>query len=266
MKKVNDKNLIRIENQNTENLLENKRKSIQDKINEYKNERSKIINQMLILQKDIENNSAEIEVLENFSKFTDGVSNKKTENILKNAKKAGVDGKDILHNVALQIQQEIKQRERDLLTLKTDIENKKEAKEKLKIKIEEVKSLIDAENVELKSIKNKLMLHYHKVLNEGLDTRQEGLIWIIKAIWNLGHNVIMYYMPNFLDEKAIDFLFSIAHKEFALQKIRSDIEEIKAKLKNRLQIMKNTLGKGKSLSRTFKTDIKVKIWIIKIFF
>ena len=231
---------------------------MQEHINEAKSNRAKAINQMLILQKDIENNSAEIEVLENFSKFTDGISVRKSD-LIKKEKKAGVDNKDILSNVALQFQKEIKKRDRDLLNLKNENENKKEAKEKLKFKIDEIKEKLEIEKTELKTIKNKLMLHYHRILNDGLDTRQEGLIWVIKAIWNLGHNVIMYYMPNYLDEKAISFLFSIAHKEFALQKIRSDIEDHKAKLKNKLQSIKNSNSKGKSFMKTFKTDMQVNL-------
>lgn len=248
----------RIENQSTENLLENRRKAVQERINEMKSDRAKATNQMLILQKDIENNCAEIEVLENFSKFTDGVARK--SELIKNAKKAGIEGKDLLSNVALQYQQEINKRERDLQNLKNEIENKKEAKEKLKLKIEEIKNNLEAEKTELKSIKNKLMLHYHKILNDGLDTRQEGLLWALKAIWNLGHNVIMYYMPNYLDEKAIDFLFSIAHKEFALQKIRADVEDTKAKLKSRLFAIKNSNSKGRSFNKTFKTDVQMVSW------
>ncbi len=247
---------MRIENQNTENLLENRRKTVQDRINELKGERSRTINQLLILQKDIENNSAEIEVLENFSKFTDGIQPKKSE-LFRSAKKAGLDQKEIFSNVALQYQNEINKREKDLQCLRIENDTKKEAKEKLKLKIEEIKGLLEVEKIELNSIKNKLMLHYHKVLNEGLDTRQEGLVWIIKAIWNLGHNVIMYYMPNYLDETAIDFLFSVSHKEFASQKIRSDIEETKGKLKNKLQLIKNNLSRGKSFAKTFKTDFQV---------
>jgi len=222
-----------------------------------KSERAKVINQVLILQKDIENNSVEIEVLENFSKFTDGLAARKSD-LIKNAKKAGIESKDILSNAALQYQKEINKRERDLLCLKNDIENKKEAKEKLKLKIEEIKNNLEAVKSELKSIKNKLMLHYHKILNDGLDTRAEGLIWVIKAIWNLGHNVIMTYIPSYLDEKAIDFLFSVAHKEFALQKIRAEAEEAKAKLKNRMQSIRNSNSK-KGFGRTFKTDVQMVI-------
>jgi hypothetical protein len=142
--------------------------------------------------------------------------------------------------------------------LKLENDGKIEIKEKLKIKLEEINYRIDEIKAEFKVIKNKLLLHYHKTLNKGIDTRQEGLIWVIKAIWNLGHNVIMYYFPSYLDEKSIDFLFSIAHKEFSLQKIKNEIEEIKNQLKNRLFILKNNKDKKIFMNRTFKTETKVR--------
>jgi hypothetical protein len=198
------------------------------------------------VQKEIENNSAEIEVLENFSKFVD---NKKD---YYNAKK----GTDLLF-FAGEVQNQVIKREKDLQILKIENEGKIEIKDKLKIKLEEINYKLDEIKEESKVIKNKLLLHYHKILNKGIDTRQEGLIWVIKAIWNLGHNVIMYYFPSFLDEKSIDFLFSIAHKEFSLQKINNEIEEIKNQLKNRLFVIKNNKDKKNFMNRTFKTETKV---------
>ena len=51
-----------------------------------------------------------------------------------------------------------------------------------------------------------------KVLIQGifiLIYRQDGLIWIIKAINGLGSKVILSSLPNFLDEEGIKFLFNV---------------------------------------------------------
>ena len=69
---------------------------------------------------------------------------------------------------------------------------------------------IDKNNEEIKKITNKLLYHYHTILSEGKDTRKEGLVWIIKAIWNLGSNVIISFLPNFLDEECIKFIFKVS--------------------------------------------------------
>ena len=34
-------------------------------------------------------------------------------------------------------------------------------------------------------LKNDLIIHYHNILEEGRDTRFEGLTWVIKRIWKL---------------------------------------------------------------------------------
>ena len=204
------------------------------------------------MQKETENNCAEIEVLENYSKLIEG--------------HGGSPRKDYRRkdpNYAHQMQMEHIKREQDLQNLKLQNQEKLNIKERLKPKIEEIKFKLDELKAEIHLLKNRLLLHYHKILIEGTDTRTEGLIWIIKAIWNLGNNVIMYYIPSYLDERCIDFLFSTAHKEFSLQKIKSDIEDVRAKLKNRLSQLKNNKDKekNKNLSNTFKTETKVKLII-----
>lgn len=61
-----------------------------------------------------------------------------------------------------------------------------------------------------KTIKNELIIHYHNLLREGKDTRNEGISWIIKRIWKLDEEVILSYLPSFLDSEAIEFLFIIS--------------------------------------------------------
>ena len=74
-------------------------------------------------------------------------------------------------------------------------------------------------------IKDELMKHYHKLLFEGKDTRNEGLSWIIRSIWKLRMNVIMSYLPKFLDEKSIEFLFKYSDKLVEMEQIQKNIEK-----------------------------------------
>ena len=185
--------------------------------------------------------------MENFSRLTEGGGSPKKDYRRKDP------------NYAHQMQLDHIKREKDLEQIKIQNLEKLEYKEKLKPKIEEIRIKLEEFKGEYNILKNKLLLHYHKILIEGTDTRSEGLIWIIKAIWNLGNNVIMYYIPTYLDERCIDFLFSTAHKEFSLQKIKSDIEDVRAKLKSRLQQLKNNKSKSKNMNNTFKTETKVNL-------
>lgn len=253
--------LKRLDNINIETKLETRLKQISDNIKEIKSQQLDIINQLNTTQKEIENCKAEIEVLENYSKFIDGlistkpIQSKKNELIkyLKNQ----IYEKENIYSSANKTKNEKIEREKNLNFIKIEVEKKQNFKENIKKTYEDLETKIFAHKEEKETIKNKLLLHYHTLLSEGIDTRQEGLLWIIKCIWNLGQNVIMSYMPNYLDEKGIDFIFTIAHKDFKLQKIRKEIEDIKYKLKGRFSQGINSTNKFFSPLDTFKTEIKV---------
>ena len=101
------------------------------------------------------------------------------------------------------------------------------------------------------------MAHYESLLFKGEEVRNEGLIWIIKAMWSLGENVPMSFIPPFLDFQSIEFLFQYAHKSIELENTKKILND----LKNRLQIKIHKLfysskSKGKySSSFEFKTDL-----------
>lgn len=122
----------------------------------------------------------------------------------------------------------------------------------LKVKIKEKKKFI-------KETTNKLMLHYQQLLYDGSDVRQEGLIWIIKAIWNLGKNVPMEYFPSFLDFQAVDYLFTVAHKTLLLSKTKNEIAQIKQQLQTEfLERKKEKIEESKENERSeelFRTSI-----------
>lgn len=90
-----------------------------------------------------------------------------------------------------------------------ELATKIKIKEELNTKLDEIRNKIKAIQNENKEIKNELLLHYHNLLNEGKDTRKEGLMWIIKAIWDIGHDILVSYIPKFLDDKAIAFIFQV---------------------------------------------------------
>ena len=128
--------------------------------------------------------------------------------------------------------------ELELFLYKKKNENEKKAKEMKELlipKFEEKKLIdedilkIDVEIEKLKHTKNiiidKLYLHYLKLLKEGKDTRNEGLSWIIKEIYLLGKTVIMSYLPKYLDQKAIDFIFDQAHFSLKVKELNDKLLE-----------------------------------------
>ena len=112
------------------------------------------------------------------------------------------------------------------LAKKEQDEMKYEKLQKIKNYKEEIKEIeneINTLNKELtelrekdKVVVQKLMKHFQALLYRGRDTRNEGLVWIIKAMWNLGKNVPMQFIPTFLDFKSIEFLFKLANKTIEL--------------------------------------------------
>ena len=84
---------------------------------------------------------------------------------------------------------------------------------------------------EEKEIVNKLMIFYKELLFKGKNAKKDGLVWVIKAIWNLGENVPMSFMPEFLDFDSIEYLFKLANKQLEAEFYTKKIIEMKISLK-----------------------------------
>lgn len=59
---------------------------------------------------------------------------------------------------------------------------------------------------EIRVLELEMIQHYYELLQIGIDTRQEGLSWIIKNLWVLKENIKISKLPKFLDSEAISFL------------------------------------------------------------
>lgn len=80
--------------------------------------------------------------------------------------------------------------------------------------------------------RKELSEYYHLLLYEGLDFRNEGLITIIKNIWDLGLNVDITFMPSYLDCQSIDYIFTRARQTIQINKIKKILEETKQIIAN----------------------------------
>jgi hypothetical protein len=165
--------------------------------------------------------------------------------------------------------------ENKLLKIKNMYQYKKEQDFKKKLKNDKLNSLkvklsnlneplqkLNQEIFDLKrqenSVIHKLMNHYETLLYKGEEVRNEGLIWIIKAIWNLGENVPMSFIPPFLDFHSIEFLFQYAHKSIELDNVKKILNDTKNKLQvkiHKLFYTSKSPGGRYSSSFEFKTDL-----------
>ena len=90
---------------------------------------------------------------------------------------------------------------------------------------------LDNNRKEEREIINRLMLFYKEILFKGKNVKKDGLVWIIKAIWYLGENVPMSFMPEFLDFDSIEYLFELAHKQLEIEFFTKKIRDMKLALK-----------------------------------
>ena len=174
------------------------------------------------------------------------------------------------------------------LARKENGEKKIEKKRQIKEIKEEMKDIDDelleinkkssALKIQENKIIEKLMRHYEELLFKGKDTRNEGLIWIIKSMWKLGQNVPMQFIPTFLDFNSIEFLFKLANKSIELENKKNLLNKNKKELmikihklyfynKNNIDIdnfSKKLMGGSKKRSSLlFKTNLIKKNKILK---
>ncbi len=108
------------------------------------------------------------------------------------------------------------------------IKSKNEIMKEIKDINEKIEKIREKKN--LKS--DELYSHYLSILKEGTDTRSEGLSWIIKEIYILGKEIMISYLPDFLDELCIVFIFKQAKINLELNKLENKIEKTRLELKN----------------------------------
>eukprot|EP01022_Parablepharisma_sp_SALTPOND_P013221 TRINITY_DN1748_c0_g1_i1.p3 TRINITY_DN1748_c0_g1~~TRINITY_DN1748_c0_g1_i1.p3 ORF type:complete len:477 (-),score=54.39 TRINITY_DN1748_c0_g1_i1:7589-9019(-) len=97
--------------------------------------------------------------------------------------------------------------------------------------LQELNEKVTSIKFELARLREEQSEYYHKLLAEGMDTRQEGLSWIFKAIWSLGKNVNLSKLPIYLDEKAVEYLLEFSRKDMELDNLKEKATKLYNKYK-----------------------------------
>ena len=118
-----------------------------------------------------------------------------------------------------------KQREDKIKILRENITNKEEQIKELEEKQNNLIAQCKEKKNGIYKLRQQLLNIYHINLYEGLNFRSEGLCSLIRAIWNLGVNVDINYMPSYLDNDCINYLFDRAKRLIEITKIRQIVEE-----------------------------------------
>lgn len=213
-----DQGVNNFENITIESKLDAKFKKTQENLFLVNEKLSTLYNINERLRKRIEDTKLEIIVIENYEKC----SNEKEQNIINQiTSNKGLklyEKEKIIQEKIIILRQSIKkqhfQREDNLRKKKILLSNLKEEESKLLKDIYSNNLEKESLKSQITTIKNNILMHLHKILKLGLDSRKEGLTWIIQYIWHLGERVHISLFPNFLDEKSIEYLFKVINLTF----------------------------------------------------
>ena len=148
--------------------------------------------------------------------------------------------------------------------IKKEVDNEEKKLEILLKEKEDLKEKSFMIKKRINDLKNELINIYHTTLYEGLDFRGEGLARIILNIWNLGVNIDMNFIPSYLDQKSVEFLFKKAKQIIDMSKIKKLIEECEKDFVDSLKQWKKennlSLNSNKNVKNYFfKTKISQDI-------
>ena len=135
--------------------------------------------------------------------------------------------------------------------LKNEVSEQKINKKLICEDLQNINQKLKIIHINKKNIIDKLFIHYLTILKEGKDTRDEGLAWVICEILSLGKKVMMSFLPKYLDEKCVLYLFQMAHLIMKKKEIENKILKIR-------QIFSPKKKIRKSISEEIDTKIYFK--------
>lgn len=114
------------------------------------------------------------------------------------------------------LRQEIDQKEKQKGEISQKISEKVEKREKVLKDLDEAARSL---RKKLQSIRSTQRGHYLTLLKEGKDTRNEGIKWILIALWKIGETVTIEDFPKFLDEDSVYFIIFVGQKTLEIEEI-----------------------------------------------
>ena len=224
---------ISYKNLGFEAQLKSKIQEIKIELSKIKEEKTNYYNKIQELLNKIENNKTKVYIIDNRNKiYKDKKAFKKSQLFFFLKKEYESETK-------------IKQKKQKLIE---EINLFEQNIDEFKLKIKDIENKIIDLRKEKNELIDKLVNHYKNILYEGTETRNEGLSWIIREIWNLKRDVPLDFFPTFLDFKSIQFLFELAKKVIELINNKNELENYKKDLylkyndKNKKRIFATSLS------------------------
>lgn len=245
---------------------ETKREKIKKQMKTLKDDIKNQYNQYDNQSKIFENLKLEIDVLSNFKSYlkkeiSGNKGNKKAMNDNHNNNSSTVyEKKNMFYQgvIGQTTKLRVNREQKEMSLVGVSLEKKK-----IKEKINELNDKLIEFKKEYNSINKELYIYYHQLLSEGIDCRKEGLIWIIKRIWNIGGNVIVTSFPNFIDKFTIGFLFALAAKSVYLDSVKSKIDILKGDNKKQVKNSKSQVNDNINQEREREKETEAKLRLKK---
>ena len=192
---IKKSSMIQKEKENKDELL-----VLKQKIDKLKEEKENYKNQITRLINKIDENEIFLDVIKSHNNSNTNILNDfnngrriSTSKLKKTPSLSFIkaDFKIKKNNLISNLQREFELNQKRKNKFINDILSNKENIKNLKEKIIEIKEELNDLKIKFNHDKKKLLNHYHYLFFEGIDTREEGLIWIILSIWDLDEDVNM---------------------------------------------------------------------------
>lgn len=248
----------RMENILLEDELNKKKEDLINKINDDKNYLEDLYKHLIDVNAMIDEIKIDLDVLNNYRIYT--MLDEKVSNAITGYSKETFESKIIMQRAIEGKMNVVKEKKNDKELI---YNNYLKEKEDLLSKIDLVEKRVKENKVKFNDVKEELLVHYHTILAEGKDTRKEGLSWIIKEIWKLKSNILLDHLPNFLDEKAIYFLFDYSKKSMLLTELNNKLNELNKRMKVTSSSLKVSHNKENEKNDFNKTNLTFKTSLYK---
>lgn len=114
-------------------------------------------------------------------------------------------------------------------------------------KISDIDKEIKKKKKEFFELSRQQMQYYLNLLREGIDTRTEGISWIIKRLLELRTHLEWKHFPRFLDPSQVRFLIEVSNMEIKINQKKIQMTSLKNKKKINRQ-------KKSDIPKTLKPD------------
>jgi hypothetical protein len=191
-------------------------------VSKYKLEISNLVNQKKTAQKNYEETLNEITIKE--------TNHALSMHSVKGKKKASLDVTE--EREYFIVKESLRKSKRDLH------ENYVETIEKIQSSLDNFQTALELHQQhkrscqkELKDLQESLINFYCMNLKEGMDLREDGIRWTIKALWNMKQAVPISTFPRYLDDESSYYLLSMAEKDLEISMLKDRLKELREEIK-----------------------------------